>query len=225
MMQRPNSKLNFHCQLPITMNQRLTQEELAQVVFELEKMRSRTENELTREEVEDILRELNLSPDLLDDALMQLRRKQALKAEQRRNKLIAVGVVVSLVMIIGFWLFSSQEYKMAIAKVQVQQDRITLGKDKGTNFKVIERRNGAKVVYRVTLKDAPIGKRLDLSCNWINPNGDIIKQNRYQTRNITTSIWNTRCRYTLSSSAPIGNWQVQMLLNDRQLSEADFQVN
>ena len=206
------------------MSDRLTQDELAQIILEIEKMRSRTEDELTREQVEEILQELNLSPDLLDDALRQLRRKQALKAQQRRNRSIGLGVVVSLLVVVGLAVFFGQQHNSAIAKVQAQDDRITLKQNKSDNFEVIERQNSPQVVYRVTLKDAPIGKNLDLLCNWINPNGEVVKQNRYQTRNITTSVWNTRCRYTLSSSAPVGNWQVEMLLNGRRLSEADFEV-
>ena len=206
------------------MSDGLTQDELAQVIFEIEQMRSPTEDELTREEVEDILRELNLSSDLLDDALMQLRRKQALKAQQRRNRLISLGAVASSLVVIGFAGFFLQQHKNALALVQAQEDRITLEQDNGGNLKLIERQNITPVVYRVTLKDAPIGKSLDLSCNWIDPNGEVVKQNRYQTRNITTPVWNTHCRYILGSSAPVGNWQVQMLLNGRQLSETDFKV-
>ena len=206
------------------MSDRLTQDELTQIILEIEKMRSRAEDELTREQVEEILQELNLSPDLLDDALRQLRRKQALKAQQRRNRWIGLGVVVSLLVVVGLAVFFVRQHNSAIAKVQAQDDRITLEQDNGDSFKVIERQNSPQVVYRVTLKEAPIGKSLDLSCNWINPNGEVVKQNRYQTRNITTSVWNTRCRYTLNSSAPVGNWQVEMLLNGRRLSEADFEV-
>lgn len=206
------------------MSDQLTQDELTQIILEIEKMRSRAEDELTREQVEEILQELNLSPDLLDDALRQLRRKQALKAQQRRNRSIGLGVIVSLLVVVGLAVFFVRQHNSAIAKVQAQDDRITLEQDNGDSFKVIERQNSPQVVYRVTLKEAPIGKSLDLSCNWINPNGEVVKQNRYQTRNITTSVWNTRCRYTLNSSAPVGNWQVEMLLNGRRLSEADFEV-
>ena len=206
------------------MNDRLTQEELAQIILEMEKMRSRTEDELTREQVEDILQELNLSPDLLDDALRQLRRKQALQAQQKRNRSIGFGVIASLLVVVGLAVFFVQQHNSAIAKVQAQDDRITLAENNGDNFEVIERQDSPQLVYRVTLKDAPINKNLDLLCNWINPNGEVVRQNRYQTRNITTSVWNTRCRYTISPSAPVGNWQVEMLLNGRRLSEADFEV-
>lgn len=206
------------------MSERLNQEELGQVILEIEKMRSRNEAELTREQVEEILQELNLSPDLLDEALIQLRRKQALKAEKKRNRLIALGAVVSFLIIVSLWLFFSHRNNLAIANVQAQEDRISLGKDNGGNFQIIERNNNPQVSYQVTLKNAPIGKNLELSCNWISPNGEIVKQNRYRTRDITTSIWNTRCRYTIGASSPIGDWQVQMFLNNRKLSEADFKI-
>ena len=206
------------------MSEQLTPEELAQIVREIEIMRSRTENELTTEEVKSILRELNLSPEFLDDALMQLRRKQALKEQNQRYQKIAIGIVVSSLIAISLAVFFWQQQHKAIALVRVQGDRLTLESDRGDNVRVIERQNSPTVVYQVVLKDAPIGKRLDLLCNWVNPDGEIVKQNRYQTRNITTSVWNTRCRHLFGSASPAGDWQVQMFLSGRQLSKTDFEV-
>jgi hypothetical protein len=76
----------------------------------------------------------------------------------------------------------------------------------------------------VTLKDAPIGKKLNLSCNWIDPSGQIVKQNNYQTREVKTSIWDTFCRYSINSTAPVGNWKVEMFLEGRKISEEPFVV-
>lgn len=206
------------------MTQRLTQEQLAQIIAEIEKLKALEEEELDRKQIEEILQELNLPPDLLDDALTQLQRKQALKAQQKRNRLIIGTIVGLLVMVIGFSAFSIQNYHTAIARVQAQQDRVTLGRNNGDNLQVIERQGNPEVFYRVTLKDAPVGRKLQLACNWINPDGELVGQNLYQTRKITTSVWNTYCRYQILAVAVPGNWQVQMLLNNRKLSETSFQV-
>lgn len=116
------------------MSERLTPEELTQIVLEIEKMRSRTENELTREQVKEILQELNLSPEFLDDALMQLRRKQALREQQKRHRAIAIRIAASCLIVIGLAIFFRQQHNKAIALVQAQADRLTLERDNGGNL-------------------------------------------------------------------------------------------
>lgn len=206
------------------MTQPLTQEQLAQIIVEVEQLQQRREAELDPEQVKQILQELNLAPELLDEALIQVHRKQALFVQQRRNRRIAFGVVAALVVAIAGTMFFLQQHNSAIADVQAQQDRITLVKDDSGDLKIISRQTSPEVFYRVTLKDAPLNKKLDLSCDWIDPNNQIVKQNRYQTREINTSVWNTYCSYPLGSTAATGNWKVQMFLEGRQLSDAEFEV-
>jgi indole-3-glycerol phosphate synthase len=50
------------------MNNRLSQEELAQVIAEVERLSPRREAEFDREQVKQILQEFGLSPTLLGDA-------------------------------------------------------------------------------------------------------------------------------------------------------------
>jgi len=109
------------------------------------------------------------------------------------------------------------------AELDQQQDRITL-ESNNENLKNISRSANSELFYRVTLKDAPIGKKLNLSCNWIDPSGQIVKQNNYQTREVKTSIWDTFCRYSINSTAPVGNWKVEMFLEGRKISEEPFVV-
>ncbi len=206
------------------MTDRLTQEKLGQVIAEIEQLQQRREAELEPEQVKQILQELNLPPELLDEALIQLRRRQALKEQQRRNRWITFGVVAALVVAIALTMFFIQQRNSAIARVHAQQNRVTLIQDDGSNLKTISRQTGLEVFYRVTLADVPLGKKLDLSCNWLDPNGQIVKQNSYQTHEINTSIWHTYCRNTIGSGAITGNWKVQMFLEGRQISEAVFEV-
>ncbi len=206
------------------MTQRLTQTQLAQIIAEVERLKAREEEELDREQVQEILQELNLPPELLDDALTQVQRKQALQRQEKGKKLIVGGVAALVIAVMGFSVFSMQQNNLLMSRVQAQQDRITLTQDNGNNLKIIKRQNNPEVFYRVTLNDAPVGKKLPLNCDWINPSGEVVKQNRYQTREVTTSVWNTYCRYTIPSVAPTGNWQVRILLNNRILSEANFEV-
>lgn len=204
------------------MNQRITQEQLNQIIAEVQSIQLRQEAEFDQQQIQQILQELNLPPELLDEALIQLRRRQALEVQQRRNKLIAFGVVGALIITIGGVVFLNQKNASLLANVSAQQDKITLANEQQIN--TVSRQANGDIFYRVTLKDAPIGKKLSLSCNWIDPSGKIVKQNSYETKDVTTSIWNTRCKYPINSAAPVGNWKVEMFLKGRKISEEVFVV-
>lgn len=85
------------------MENRLTQAQLSQVVAEVERLSQQRETELNREQVKEILQELNLPSDLLEDALLQLRRREALDRQQRRNRLIVAAVVAIFSVAICLW--------------------------------------------------------------------------------------------------------------------------
>jgi len=206
------------------MNQRLTSEQLNQILAEVQRLHQRREQELEPEQVEQILSELNLPPELLDEAITQVYRRQALEARRKRNKLIITGIAAAIVVILGGGIFLFRNKNATFTRVSVQQDRITKAQDNGDNLKVIDRQSNAEVFYRITLKDAPIGQRLNLACDWINPNGQVVKNNRYQTQEITTSISETHCKYLINSGATPGNWKVQISLDERVLSHENFQV-
>lgn len=93
----------------------------------------------------------------------------------------------------------------------------------GSNLTTIARQANSEVFYR-TLKDAPVGRKLSLSCDWIAPNDQVVHQNRYQTREIDKLLWNTYCRYKIFTTAPTGNWKVKMFLAGRPISDASFEV-
>ena len=76
----------------------------------------------------------------------------------------------------------------------------------------------------MTLKDAPINERLNLTCNWLDSQGQITHTNRYDTKNITTPTWNTQCRYQIPTNAATGAWKVQILAGDRLLKQSPFEV-
>lgn len=206
------------------MNERLTPEQLNKVIAEAQRLQQNREQELNPEQVQQILEELNLPPESLDEAITQVHRRQALEAEKKRNQLIFAGIAAAMVVIIGSGIFFFKQKDATFANISVQQDRITKTQDDGGNLKVIERQSNAEVFYRVTLKDAPIGQKLNLACDWVNPSGQIVKENRYQTKDITTSVWDTHCKYIIDSGATPGNWKVQMSLDKRLLSDENFEV-
>lgn len=206
------------------MNERLTPEQLNKVIAQAQRLQQNREKELDPEQVEQILEELNLPPELLDEAITQVHRRQALEAERKRNKLIFGGIAAAMVVIIGSGIFFFKQKDATFANISAQQDRITKAQDDGGNLKVIERQSNAEVFYRVTLKDAPIGQKLNLACDWVNPSGQVVKENRYQTKDITTVVWDTHCKYIIDYGATPGNWKVQMSLDKRLLSDENFEV-
>jgi hypothetical protein len=205
------------------MEQRLTTQQLDRIVGEVGRLANRQQDELDRSEVQKILEELNLPPELLDEAIIQVQRKEALARQQKRNLGIAIASVTALVILVAGASLFFQNKATTISKINVSQDRITLVKDGGENLNPVTK--GSELVYRVTLNDAPIGDKLNLTCNWLDSAGKIAHTNRYETKNITTSVWNTACRYQMPLSASTGGWKVQILVGDRLLKQAPFEVN
>jgi hypothetical protein len=204
------------------MEQRLTTQQLEQIVGEVGRLAHRQQAELDRSQVQEILQELNLPPELLDDAMIQVQRKEALTRARKRNLGMAIAgvVVVALILVGTNVLFQQQAAKLT--KIYVTQDRITLIQN-GENLTKVSK--GSEIAYRVTLGEAPIDQKLNLTCNWLDPQGQVIHTNRYDTKNITTPIWNTTCRYQIPASAISGSWKVKMLVGDRLLKQTSFEVD
>jgi hypothetical protein len=205
------------------MEQRLTTQQLDRIVGEVGRLANRQQDELDRSEVQKILAELNLPPELLDEAIIQVQRKEALARQQKRNLGIAIASITALVMLVAGTNLFFQNKATTISKINVSQDRITLVQDGGENLNPVKK--GSEIVYRVTLNDAPIGEKLNITCNWLDSAGKIARTNRYETKNITTPVWNTACRYQMPLNASTGAWKVQILVGDRLLKQAPFEVN
>lgn len=206
------------------METRLTQTQLAQVVAEIDKLSQQRDLELAPDQVREILRELNLPDELLEDAIAQMHRREALEKQQRRNRWIAIastGVVISAIAI-GILFGQNQQQK--IAGVAATEDRISLSKKGGDSLTQVNPKINPRIYYQVTLKNAPIGSQLSLQCDWTNPSGQIVRQSKYTTRTIDTAVWNTNCFYDLGSASPPGNWQVRMSLDGRAIGSEPFVV-
>jgi hypothetical protein len=204
------------------MNERLTPEQLTKIVGEAERLSQLRQQEVDRDQMQEILQELNLSPDLLDEAMVQVQRRDALAAQQRRNRNVMIGAIASLVLLVaggGFWW---QQNQQVLNRVVAQQDGVMLAPGNGGNVTTVSR--PAEVMYRVILKDAPVGRKLELSCSWTALGDQVLKQNRYQTKAITSPVWETHCQAPIGPDAPLGTWTVRMFLGDRPLSDATFEV-
>ena len=207
--------------------QRLTQAEFTKLVGEVERLSQLRDQEINREQMEEILQELKLPTDLVDEAMLQLRRREALAVEKKRNNLITMVVVFGFLIVIATTFFWFKIQRQALNNIYVNpgQSKLTLQTNSGTEIlNVIDSQKNPEVFYRVILQDAPIGKKLSLGCNWINSNGEISHQNSYQTKEINSEVWTTSCKYKFNPSLPMGSWQVEMYLGDRSLSKTEFIV-
>jgi hypothetical protein len=137
-----------------------------------------------------------------------------------------VGTVIAIGAI-GIAYFGIQ-HQQKLDQVGMQSGRIGLSaadqRADQSDQRVIARQGNPEIAYRAKLKDAPIGEKLQLTCDWLDPNQQLMRQNHYETLNVTQSDWDTHCRYQLPPNAPPGNWTVQMKLGDRTLGSAKFEV-
>ncbi|MEG5000442.1 DUF3859 domain-containing protein [Microcoleus sp. B4-D4] len=206
------------------METRLTQVQLAQVVAEIDRLSNQRDLELGTDQVREILRELNLPDELLEDAIAQMHRREALEKQQRRNRWIAIASTAVVISAIAIGILFGQNRQQQNAGVASTEDRISLSKKGGDSLSQVNRQINPRIYYQVTLKNAPIGNRLSLQCDWTNPSGQIVHQNKYQTRTIDTSVWNTYCFYDLGSASLQGNWEVRMSLDGRAIGSEPFVV-
>ncbi|AFY54083.1 hypothetical protein Riv7116_1523 [Rivularia sp. PCC 7116] len=206
------------------MQKRLTTKQVSQIVAEVERLSQRRQSEVEVEELQQILQELNLPDDLLDEAVMQVYRKQALDKEKKRNGLIIGGVLTVLVSAIAATFFVQQQNNSALENIEFSQSRIGFRRNDSANLKEVERQNTPELFYNVTLQNAPVGKQVELGCNWLKPNREIAHKNSWKTKAIATEVWNTHCRYKLKEGDAAGNWIVQMTLNDEAKISNQFFV-
>ncbi|MDJ0705827.1 MAG: DUF3859 domain-containing protein [Leptolyngbyaceae cyanobacterium MO_188.B28] len=204
------------------MTKRLTDDELKRLIAEVDRLARSREAELDREQVEDILNELGLPSELLDDALMQLRRQEVAAAQTRRRNQIVAAVCVVVFVGLALTFFGQWRQWQVQSRVGAIQDQLTLAD--GSPIALINRQEGQEVFYQVTLENAPVGRRLPLACNWFNPSGQIVRQNTYHTQVISTPVWRTHCKHRIGFSADPGDWAVEMYLGKRPLDSQTFKV-
>ncbi len=221
------------------MSNQLTELQVARVVAEVTRQAQQRElkerESLGREQVVQILEELSLPVELLDPAMQELERREAEAAElaryeqaraaERRRRFLIIGSSVAallvLILLVGSFI---QRRSRAFADIRaVEPGRITRTNDDGGNMGAV-RPDGGELVYRVTLGRVPVSENLSLKCNWINPDGRVVKQNSWETRTTDKDVWATSCRHSLGAAAQPGAWSVEMLLDDRVVSRTDFRV-
>lgn len=217
----------------------LTESEVARVVAEVTRqaqLRNLNERQvLDRQQVVQILEELNLPSELLDPAMSELERRdaeaatlarqeEAVRASRRRKILLAGAVLAAVIMVILIaGTFIQRRNSTFAAIVAAEPGRITHAPDDGGSLKSITR-DGKEIHYRVKLDRVPLSENLSLQCNWIDPAGRIVKTNSWQTKTTDKTLWETSCRNIIGTAVDPGQWRVEMLLDGRVLSHTEFRV-
>ena len=210
--------------MPRSMKSQLSEKQWSQVVAEVTRLAQERDDEQSRREItEQVLQELQLPTDLIDDALKQVQYREALAKQRRQHLWLGVaGAALLLVLIVSIWTWSSNR-TASLARITADTGRVTRTNDGGENVQTVTP-DGKDVVYHVTLREVPLGEKLDMSCDWIDPTGKVFHQSRWETRDTNKAVWETRCRCQLDAAAPKGNWKVEMKLGDRTISATDFKV-
>ncbi len=135
-----------------------------------------------------------------------------------------LGLVIVFLGMATFLYLKHARNVDAVTNVSAISGRLTLVQDDAGNITTFFRQTSPEVYFRVTLKDAPIGTRLALDCDWLDPTGQIVHQNHYQTRTIDRSIWPTHARWRFGAASPTGTWTVRMSVEGRTLRTSSFRI-
>jgi hypothetical protein len=131
------------------------------------------------------------------------------------------ALVLAIALLGGVWLRTGKSERRPLAATAA---RFTLIEDTDGDTRGFAAEQSPDIYYRVTLHDAPRHERLSLDCEWLNPSGQAVLANHYQTRVVTTSVWNTHCHQQFGRDAPRGQWQARILFEGRVLRQDAFEL-
>ena len=165
-----------------------------------------------------------MSRDPWDGVLTQPPANDGLEAHQKKRKTIArvvlAGVALTMTLV---WLHLRQR-QLDLEAVYAESALLSLAGHQEEALTFFTREATPDVYYRVVLGDAPEGRELAMGCDWIDPEGAVIHQNRYATRPIDRRLWPTHCHFRFSTREPPGRWMVHMSLGDRVVSADSFEM-
>lgn len=138
--------------------------------------------------------------------------------------MLSLAVLLALSVAVGVWWLAEARRQERLDAVTADAGRLTLAEDEGGDLRTVDSRAAPDVYFRVDLRQAPLGERLTLRCEWIAPDGRIAHQNRYTTRQIDKTPWPTHAHYRFGPAAPRGTWTVRLWLDERELCARTFEV-
>ena len=195
----------------------LAKDKLPEVVAEVDRLWQSRRDALDPAEARAVLAEVGLPGELLDEALEQIRLREAARDAKRKRLAIAAAVAMSAVIVVAaIWVVRSRSAS-AHAAIDVAHAHLTDERAPGADVETVHRGDATPLRLAAELGHAPAGEELALACDWVAPSGSIAHHNAWRTKAVDHAPWLTHCRYTLPGGAEIGRWQVRMTLEGREL--------
>ncbi len=201
---------------------KIAERDMIRLVEEVSKLDNERKDQLDKAEVARILDSLGLPTELLDDALLRLRKKQ--NAEQSR-KYVLIGVLGALIIAASAFFFISTNNGVVqglYAKVTATDAYFSQNAEGSAQISDVS--PGQTVYAQVTLHNVPVNSKLPMHAKWYKPDGSILKENSWVTRETTSSNWNTHAKCVIPSDAPVGKWMVEFSLGGRPVISKIFIV-
>jgi hypothetical protein len=163
--------------------QRLTDEELQDVVEEIAKDEAHAGTGVSFDQAREALRELDLPAEKLDDAALKVRQRREAEALEKREKkrMLLAGAAVLAVLVsagVGVTRWKSAEAGKIAAMTATDP---VLTEEPG------QLRLSAK------LMSAPKGESVPMTCAWTGADGTLLHENAWQTKPISHDAWETHC--------------------------------
>jgi len=202
----------------------LSEKELIRLVEEVSKLDLERKQMLDKSQVSQILKEMDLSDDLLDEAMVRLDEKRAVEKKKRIVFSVTAAVAAVAIIALSSTLWMSSNYAGQLAKVTAADTRITTEVQSSADLSVVTAGNGT-IFAQVTLHDVPLGTRLPMRVEWIDPSGTVFRENTWQTKPTDKQTWQTHAKVDLPTSVAKGDWVAKFLLGDRIVATKTFVVN
>lgn len=199
-------------------------ERLPEVVAEVDRLAQRDRDVLDPKEARAILAEVGLPPELLEEAQLELRRRDEEKA--RRRRLLGIGLAAALVIAGGAtaWVVSTRGRDAALAQTTGARSTLVDERTPGKDVSSARRAETPTLRLEVELARAPRGAEIALACNWTGPGGTVQHQNTWKTKPVDRDPWPTHCRFTVPSNAETGQWRVKMTQDGREIATRDMAI-
>ena len=201
---------------------KIAEKDMIRLVEEVSKLDDERKRQLDKAEVAKILNELSLPSELLDEALERLQRKK----REQKSMYTLLGISVFLALLgaaVAFIVISSSNAVQQSYNNVTANDAYISQNAEGAS-PISEVAPGQTVYAQVTLHNVPVNSKLPMHARWYKPDGSIIKENSWLTRETASSNWNTHAKCVIPSDAPVGKWMVEFSLGGRPVISKIFIV-
>lgn len=202
---------------------KIAERDMLRLVEEVSKLDSERQQMLDKSQVAKILDDLNLPSDLLNEALERLEYKKARERRQKAFKLNSTVVAIAAVAIGIAYGYINATQVHQYDKISASDARITISADSAEALASVK--PGGTIFVHTVLHNVPVHKQLPLHAKWFTPDGNLFHENDWQTRDTTSSTWDTHAKVVIPDGAPSGKWMVQISVAGREVISKIFNVD